>query len=287
MTLVYTIICLFSLGLFFAVVLYFVASKFKVEEDPRIDQVEALLPGANCGGCGSAGCRAFAEKAVKSGDLEENFCPVGGNKTMSRIASILGCSVEAQDPKVAVIRCRGSIECRPRTKSYDGDYSCRIAAALSMGDTDCQWGCLGYGDCVEVCTMHCISLNFKTGLPEVNTDICGGCGSCVKSCPHSVIELRPKGRMVYVSCVNREKGVTVRRACSVGCIACGKCERNCERQAIKVENNVAYIDFTKCNLCRKCETDCPTNSIFSTNFAASFVESYSKDLKDIKAKEGE
>jgi len=287
MSVLYTILCITALGFFFAIVLFFVAQKFKVEEDPRIDRVESMLPGANCGGCGSAGCRAFAEKAVKADDLEECFCPVGGNETMGRIAAFLGRTVGEKAPKVAVIRCAGSNSCRPRPKSYDGTFSCRIAATLSMEESACKWGCLGYGDCADACTMKCIAINYETGLPEVDTDICGGCGCCVKACPRGVVELRPKGEMVYVSCVNKDKGVAVRRACSVGCIGCGKCERNCKVGAIKVENNVAYIDFDKCTLCRTCETDCPTNAIASSNFTVMFVEEYSKDLKDIKAKEGE
>jgi len=287
MTLLYSILCITALGLLFAIVLFLVAQKFKVEEDPRIDQVEALLPGANCGGCGNAGCRAFAEQAVKAEDLDECFCPVGGNAVMGQIAQLLGKTVDAQAAKVAVIRCAGSNACRPRTRTYDGTYSCRVAASLSMNETGCKWGCLGYGDCADVCTMQCITIDYESGLPKVNTDICGGCGACTRACPRGVIELRPKGEMVYVSCVNKEKGAPVRRACSVGCIACGKCERNCPSEAIKVIDNVAYIDFTKCVLCRKCETDCPTNAILSANFTVQFVEAYSKDLKDIKAKEGE
>lgn len=282
MSVIYTILCITALGFLFAIVLFVVARKFRVDEDPRIARVEALLPGANCGGCGSAGCHAFAEKAVKSEDLGHCFCPVGGNEVMGKVAAVLGRKVEGQVPKVATIRCAGSNSCRPRTKTYDGVHSCRIAASLSMDEGACRWGCLGYGDCAEVCTMQCITINPQSGLPEVDTDVCGGCGRCVKACPRGVVELRPKGKMVYVSCVSRDKGAATRKACSAGCIGCGKCERSCQAQAIKVVDNVAYIDFNKCTLCRTCVTGCPVKAISAVNFPDAPVTA-----SDDKTKEGE
>ena len=269
MSVIYTILCITALGFIFAMVLFVVARRFRVDEDPRIGQVEALLPGANCGGCGCAGCHAFAEKAVSSETLEHCFCPVGGNEVMGKVASVLGRTVADQAPKVAVIRCAGSNTCRPRPKSFDGMRSCRIAATLSLEESACRWGCLGYGDCAGVCTMQCITINPESGLPEVNTDICGGCGRCVKACPRGIVELRPKGSMVYVSCVSKDKGASVRKACSAGCIGCGKCERICKSQAVKVIDNVAYIDFDKCTLCRSCVTECPVKAISAVNFPAS------------------
>ncbi|MBQ1709484.1 MAG: ferredoxin, partial [Bacteroidales bacterium] len=146
-TILFTIACLVALGLLFAVVLYFVAQKFKVEEDPRIGTVESILPGANCGGCGQAGCHAFAENVVKAPSMDGFFCPVGGNPVMAKVAEALGRAVEEKAPMVAVMRCSGSLANRARTNVYDGYSSCKVMASLYAGDTGCKYGCLGKGDC--------------------------------------------------------------------------------------------------------------------------------------------
>lgn len=269
-TIISTVACLVALGLFFAVILYFVAQKFKVEEDPRIDTVESLLPGANCGGCGNAGCRAFAEKLVKSGDLESCFCPVGGNETMAKIAASLGMESVEKEPRVAVVRCQGSPDKCVRTNIYDGYASCKVVNALYGGETGCRFGCLGLGDCVSACSFGGgVSINPVTRVAQVDESLCIGCGSCAAACPRGIIELRARGRnerRVYVSCVNKDKGGVTRRACTTGCIGCGKCAKVCPFEAITVENNVAYIDYTKCKGCRKCVAECPVHAITAVNF---------------------
>ena len=268
-TLIYTVIILSAIGTVSAVILYFVAQKFRVIEDPRIDEVENSLPGANCGGCGQAGCRAFAECCVKENDLSALFCPVGGNDTMTNIAGILGLEAIQKAPRVAVVRCSGSCDHRPKTNYFDGATSCAVAASLYAGDTACQFGCLGNGDCVSVCEFDAIHMNPETGLPEVDDDKCVACGACVDACPKSLIELRkkaPKNRKIYVSCRNEDKGGIARKACDVACIGCRKCEKVCPFDAITVENNLAYIDSDKCKLCRKCVVECPTGAIQELNF---------------------
>ena len=264
-----TVVSLSILGLVLAVVLYLVAQKFKVEEDPRIDEVEAQMPGSNCGGCGFAGCRAFAENCVKAGSLEGFFCPVGGNAVMQKVADALGLQVEEKEPMVAVVRCHGTCDNRETTNVYDGCSSCKVKANLYSGDTGCKYGCLGCGDCVQACKFGALSMNPKTGLPEVDETKCTACGACVKACPKGIIELRNKGKKsmrVFVKCVNKDKGAVARKACKVACIGCGKCKTVCPFDAITVENNVAYIDFTKCRLCRKCAEACPTKAIWDVNF---------------------
>lgn len=264
-----TVVSLSLLGLVLAIVLYLVAQKFKVEEDPRIDEVEAVMPGANCGGCGFAGCRAFAENCVKAGNLDGFFCPVGGNAVMQKVADTLGLQVEEKEPMVAVVRCHGTCDNRETTNIYDGCTSCKVKATLYSGDTGCKYGCLGCGDCVQVCKFGALSMNPKTGLPEVDESKCTACGACVKACPKGIIELRNKGKKsmrVVVKCVNKDKGAVARKACKVACIGCGKCKTVCPFDAITVENNVAYIDFNKCRLCRKCVEACPTKAIWDINF---------------------
>ncbi len=268
-TILYTVLILSIIGVLSAIILYFVAQKFKVYEDPRIDQVEAALPGANCGGCGFAGCRAFADACVSKGELTDMFCPVGGNETMGGVADILGIVAVKKDPRVAVVRCNGTCEYRPKTNIFDGPVSCAIASTLYSGDTGCQYGCLGCGDCVVACDFDAIHMNPVTGLPEVDDEKCVACGACVKACPKTLIELRkkgPKDRKIYVACRNMEKGGVARKSCAVACIGCGKCEKECKYDAITIVNNLAFIDADKCKLCRKCAPVCPTNAIIEMNF---------------------
>ena len=259
-----TILTLCALGVLSAVILYFVAQKFKVEEDPRIDEVEKMLPGANCGGCGFAGCRGMADALVKRDDISELFCPVGGGDCMKACAEYLGKVAPEKGPQVATVRCGGTCEKRPRTNNYVGAKSCAVAASLYVGETGCSFGCLGYGDCVEACQFDAIKVNPETGIVEVDADKCTACGACVKACPKGVIELRkkwPKNRAVYVSCVSKDKGAVVMKACKAGCIGCGKCVKVCAFEAITIQNNLAYIDSEKCKLCRKCVNECPTGAI--------------------------
>ena len=277
-TILWTIVILTVLGLLLSLILFWVAKKFKVEEDPRIDEVEKVMPGANCGGCGFAGCRAFADAAVHAPNLDNNYCPVGGNAVMKKVADILGYQVTEKAPMVAVVRCNGSCQNRPVVNEYDGDMSCRVKAALYSGDTGCAFGCLGCGDCVNACQFGAISMNPETGLPVVDETKCTACGACAKACPKHVIEIRNAGttprntRRVYVSCVNKDKGGVARKACTAACIGCGKCAKVCKFDAITVQDNLAYIDTAKCKACGQCVFECPTGAIHAVNFVPKKVE---------------
>ncbi|MDR1918467.1 MAG: Fe-S cluster domain-containing protein [Tannerellaceae bacterium] len=263
------IITLGGIGIVSSGLLYVASKKFEVYENPLIAQVQDALPAANCGGCGYPGCAGFASACVNAHTLDDLLCPVGGAAVMSQVAVILGKNAGNADPKVAVVRCNGNCEARPRTNQYNGVRNCAVASSLYGGETGCSFGCLGYGDCVTACTFGAIAINPATGLPEVIEDKCTSCGACVKACPKSIIELRkkgPKSRRIFVSCVNKDKGGVARKACSNACIGCSKCEKECPFEAISVAGNLAYIDSQKCRLCRKCTVVCPTHAIHELNF---------------------
>ncbi len=268
------VIVLGCIALVAAVILYVCSKRFAVKEDPRIAQVTEVLPGANCGGCGFPGCSGMADALVKgadAGSLEGLNCPVGGADVMGKVADLLGMAIANSDPMVAVVRCNGTCELRPRIASYDGLKTCTAMNACGAGETGCGFGCLGCGDCVGACQFDAIHINPETGLPEVDEEKCTACGACTKACPRNIIELRkkgPKGRRIFVSCVNKDKGAVAMKACKSACIGCGKCLKECKFEAITIENNLSYIDFTKCRMCKKCVDACPTKAIHAVNFPA-------------------
>jgi Na+-translocating ferredoxin:NAD+ oxidoreductase RNF subunit RnfB len=264
MNLLLTVLKLSLLGVLLAVILYFVAQKFKVEEDPRIDEVEKMLPGANCGGCGFAGCRAMSEALVKNDNIDALYCPVAGGDVMKSIAGYLGKSAADKAPMVATMLCGGTCQKRPKINHYDGALSCAVVNTFYIGETGCAFGCIGYGDCVQACKFGAMALNPETGLVEIDPDKCTACGACVKTCPKGLIELRkkwPKNRAIYVACRSKNRGSVVMKVCKAGCIGCGKCAKVCPFGAITIDSYLAYINPDKCKLCRKCVNECPTGAI--------------------------
>lgn len=265
----YAVLSLGIIGGLSAIILYFVAQKFKVEEDTRIDRVTDCLPGANCGGCGYAGCRNFAEHLVQEEGKSKDVCPVCDISALRAIAKILGGEVIIQEARLAVVKCGGSKALTSVKAQYEGMRSCHYASQLYAGKNGCPYSCLGLGDCVYACKFGAITLNKEKALPEIDEEKCTACGSCANTCPRKIIEMRERGkknRRVYVSCLNKEKGAISASHCKVSCIGCGKCAKTCPFEAITVENNLAYIDFHKCKLCRKCVGVCPTGAIVERNF---------------------
>lgn len=296
-TVISTILILTGIGVLAAIILYLVSKRFYVKEDPRIAVVEEALPATNCGGCGQPGCHSFAEALVQATDLSELHCPVGGNEVMKQVADILGLEAVEKDPYIAVVRCSGSFEHRKKTSIYDGSASCTIAAELYSGDTGCAYGCLGLGECEDVCDFDAIHINPITGLPVVNEDKCTACNACITACPKDIIELWPVGRKsqrIYVACINEDKGGTARKSCSVACSGCSKCMEECGYDAISITNNLATIDFDKCKLCAKCVGVCDAQSIIADNIPVARLdkleakrqkEAQKKKMEAQKAKE--
>lgn len=258
-----------GIGVVGAAVLYAVAKRFHVAEDPRIEEVESYLPGANCGACGFNGCHDFATACCKATSLDGMMCPGAGQAAMKKIAEIVGLSAIAAKPRIAVLKCNGTHSVRYKIAGYDGIKSCSLMNSLAIGTTGCRFGCLGEGDCTRVCSWNAIVIDKSTGLPVIDEDKCIGCGICTTACPRHLLELRnkgPRGLRVWVSCSNRDKGAAAMKVCKSACIGCGKCAKTCTHEAITVTDNVAYIDFEKCKLCKRCVAVCPTHAIHAVNF---------------------
>ena len=257
-----------GLGLVFGLVLGAASKVFYVETDPRLDQLNACLPGANCGGCGFAGCGAYAE-AVLKGEAPVGKCASGGNECAQAMAAIMGVQAEAVTRKVALVRCSGARtydEQGELTKgakmkaTYEGFHDCVAASRVGgSGPLSCKFGCLGYGSCTKACKYGAISV--KNGVAVVDEDLCVGCMACAAVCPRKIITAVEPDRNVVIACNSMAKGAVTNRACTVGCIGCGKCVKNCPREAITVTNNLAVIDYSKCDNCGICATVCPKGLI--------------------------
>ena len=266
-TLLYAVLLLAATGLVAAVVLYFIAMKFKVDEDPRIDLVAEKLPGANCGACGKAGCRDLAKALVEGGD-PNLICPVCSNEEWAGVADMLGLHADTCEVRIPVVRCQGGFLYGIHKSTYEGYDSCAYANTLHAGENGCKYGCLGLGDCTRSCPFQCLTMDPVTRLPQVNEAICTSCGTCVKACPRSIIELRYKNAVegrIYVGCRTQDKGAVAMKHCKSACIGCGKCVKGCPVGAITLENNIAYIDFTKCIHCGACVKACPMHAIVNTH----------------------
>ena len=237
-TLIPALLTMSGLGALLAGGLAFADRKLRVEEDERI----GVLPGANCGGCGLAGCQDFAVKVV-AGEKDVNGCPVGGPDVAAEIARILG--VEAGDSirLVARVHCRGGNGLAQVKASYAGPASCSAKALVSGGDKACLYGCLGGGDCVEACQFDAIFMD-EQGLPQVMDVLCTGCGACVKACPRDIIELHPETHELFVFCRNRDDPRTARKVCAVACIGCAICAKK-SNGAISMKDNLAVIDYAR------------------------------------------
>lgn len=254
-----SVIVLGFFALMFGVFLGVASKKFAVKEDPRVEKIAEILPGANCGVCGFAGCDGFA-KAVVDSKASVNACIPGGSEIANLIGEILGKAVDEKVKNVVVLKCRGGKERAVQKYKYDGIRDCRAGALILDGPIACPNGCIGLGTCEAVCPFDAIHMGLEE-LPIVDFEKCTGCGVCVEACPKDVLELMPLKNHVWIACNNTQKGALVKSVCQTGCIGCQKCAKECPTQAITIENNLAHIDYKKCTNCQICVVVCPTMTI--------------------------
>lgn len=252
------IIAIGGMGLIFGVLLSIAAKIFAVEKDERIPRIVDVLPGANCGGCGFAGCSAYAE-AVCKGEAGVSGCPVGGHDVAEKIAAIMGVEAQKEEKMVSFVACSGNCEVAPNKFLNNETIDCHTANRLSGGIKGCTFGCLGFGSCVSKCQFDAISI--QNGIAVVDHEKCTNCGACIAECPRGVITRVPYRSKAVVVCSSKAPGKETRQVCNVGCIGCGICAKNCESEAITVENNLARINGTKCTGCGVCVEKCPRKII--------------------------
>ena len=250
-----------AIGLFIGIFLGLASNAFKVEVDEREEQILAVLPGNNCGGCGYPGCSGCAAAIVK-GEAPVNACPVGGAEVGARIGAIMG--VEAGESKrmVAFVKCQGDCEKTHEDYNYSGQKDCQMIAFIpNQGPKSCNSGCQGVGTCVSVCPFDAIHV--VNGVALVDKEKCKACGKCVAVCPRHLIELIPYEAPFAVACSSASKGPQAMKECTSSCIACSMCAKNCPAEAVTIENMHASIDYDKCIGCGTCVQKCKRGSIVS------------------------
>lgn len=262
-TIVIAALSMGGIGAVMSGVLIFADKRFFVREDPRIEALSGMLPGSNCGGCGYPGCKMFAEKLI-SGEAPANGCVAGGAELVAQIANFLGVEAGSHKRLLAVVLCRGGEAEAPRSAEYRGEKTC-TAAHMTGGDKDCTYGCLGYGECVDACNFDAMAMN-PNGLPVVFHDKCIGCGACARACPRDIIEMHPEDHTLFVYCRNREKGAQAKKVCSVACIACTLCVKDCGAPGgIAMKDNLAVVNYDVCpqsdDAIKRCPTKCILNDV--------------------------
>lgn len=255
---VLAIIVVGAIGLLFGLLLAFAAIVFRVEVDERVSKIEEVLPGANCGGCGYAGCSAYAAAVVNDG-APIDACGAGGSRVAQQIGGIMGIAAPEKAETVARVHCMGTCDKAKDKYEYHGIPDCLAASKFSGGQKACFWGCLGYGTCVNACQFGAITI--ENGVAHIDEEKCVSCGMCVAACPKKLIEIVPKANKTAVLCRNHSMGKDVMAVCSAGCIGCKICEKNCPNGAISVVDNLAEIDYEKCTSCGICAEKCPKKVI--------------------------
>lgn len=249
-----------GIALILGAVIMITAKVFAVPVDDRLNQVKSILPGANCGACGYAGCEAYATALSEGEEPNAGKCTVGGPDSANELAALLGLSSPNFVPQVAQVLCQGTTANTHKRYEYAGTDGCAAAHGLFSGPNACSYGCLGYGDCVAVCQFNAI--NIIDGIAVIDSTRCTACTMCVAVCPKKIIKMMPKHLNAFtVRCINKWPGGQTRKNCKVGCIGCQRCFKVCEFGAITMDGPLAVIDPDKCTYCGKCLPVCPTSSI--------------------------
>lgn len=261
LNILFAVLVLGVLGLVFGAILAISGKVFAVEKDDRIEKILEQLPGANCGGCGYAGCNAYAE-ALLEGNAEITACSASSEEKLKNIASLLGVEVKKNIHLTALVRCNGGNRSKKKY-NYKGLMDCAAALKVAGGPLECEYGCLGMGSCVNACAFGAIVIN-ENGVAQVNHDLCTGCLKCIEACPRNIIVAVPYTADVNVVCASHEKGAKLKNICEIGCLGCKICVKTCEYGAIEVEDNLAVIDYSKCTGCGKCAEKCPRHLIVNS-----------------------
>lgn len=254
-----------SIGFLVGIVLIWASIKFAVETNPVVEEVIEVLPGANCGACGYAGCSDFAEKVVNEAAPIEG-CPVGGFEVAKQVGSKLGKEVKEAEKRYPLVRCYGGVHCIDKI-DYIGINDCKAVMMISDGEKGCSFGCMGRGTCVRACPFGAITMD-KNRLPHINKNMCKSCAVCVNECPNNILVMGSERENVHVLCRSKDKGKDVKAVCEFGCIGCRICAKNCPADAITVTDFLAEIDQEKCTQCGLCVEKCPQKTIVSTLYMA-------------------
>ncbi len=246
-----------AMGALAGILLTVVSKVFAVKTDERMESVSEALPQINCGACGYSGCNDYAA-AVLNG-APTNLCKPGGNAASKKISEIMGVESGSVEREVAFVRCGGDCNVTEHKYIYDGTQSCAASNRYYSGSKVCTSGCLGFGDCVRICPNGAIDI--VDGISVINSALCIACGMCVKTCPNHLIVMKPASQKIDVVCMSTAIGKVTKSICKTGCIGCKICEKKCPEGAIKVENNFATIDYSKCTQCGICAASCPTKAI--------------------------
>ena len=250
-----------GLGLALSIVLGLTAKVFYVCVDPRVESILDILPGANCGGCGYAGCSDYAKAIVQHG-AAPHLCVATGPETTEGVCTLMGMSAQLGERKVARIFCQGDDHRAMKRFEYAGAQDCRAAIISTAGDKACTYGCVGLGTCVRSCPFSALSMG-ENGLPVVNEYVCTGCGKCVQVCPRNIPQLVPASQKTANLCSSYDPGKTVKQVCSIGCIACGVCTSKCPEEAVSMVDTLAVVDANTCTGQMVCVEKCPTGSMVS------------------------
>ena len=258
MEILIAILILGFLGVSFGIGLAIAAKRFAVEINPKIEEVQHLLPGSNCGVCGNPGCFGFAESLVNGKSTAEG-CRVCSDESREKIANVLGLVLEKKNKKIATLHCNGGLKVKDKYL-YDGVNDCITANLVLGGQKSCVFACLGFNTCVKACPFNAITMSDES-LPLVDQAKCRSCNICVLVCPKKLFSLISVTHNVYVACSSHDLAKDIKSVCSVGCIACKLCEKTCQLDAIHIIDNLAVIDYHKCTSCGECVKVCPAKTI--------------------------